>query len=64
MFKIKSTVLFRQNTTYTAFIIPVLLHVSAPSQTVLRPTFNCKSTIRAHRTLWDHKMFTRSATRI
>jgi uncharacterized membrane protein YcfT len=40
--KIKSYYLFRQNTTtYTTISIPLRLHVSLPSYTILRPTFIC-----------------------
>jgi len=39
--EIKSTDLFRQNTTYIAISILVWLHVSAPSYTIVRPTFIC-----------------------
>jgi len=40
--KIQSTDLFGQNTTYTTISIPVWLHVSVPSWTILRPTFICE----------------------
>jgi len=56
---LKNQLFFPSNTTtYTDFIIPVLLHISDLSKTILRPTFNYKSAITAHYTLWDHKLFT------